>query len=220
MSIRPFLRAPGGDTRTSTHAQNQPAGTIDDAVRQASLAFVEHVSAVGLPCLEVEYRLGHVPRPLKTAMVDVLNASEQWTALPCTTETDRRSPGGGGPRCTIPTEGEPAWVHKERLCMVQIHANVERPIKLCLSSEIPVEPGNVDALTIYRTKRRQSWTWTCWRVDVTEVETNDPALRDADDIIEIEVELVRDHDLVLYYDTPTLLRWGFEVLDGLLRATQ
>jgi hypothetical protein len=109
---------------------------------------------------------------------------------------------------------------KQRVFMVQVHEGMARPVKLCLSSEIPAEPGRVEEMTVYRTKSRRSWTWKCWRVDVTDVATNDPALRDADDIIEIELELIRDHDLVLYYDTPTLLAWGFRVIDDVLRGCE
>jgi hypothetical protein len=120
---------------------------------------------------------------------------------------------------TVATDGQVEWMTKTRLWMTQVHEGVARPIKLCLSSEIPIDPGDAppeEAMTIYRTKKRRSWTYACWRVDVTDVSTNDPALRDADEILEIEVELVRDHDLTLYYDTPTLLRWGFDLVDGLV----
>jgi hypothetical protein len=219
-SILPFLRAPGKDT-----AVVPGHGNIEHAVRLGSHAFVEHVQVLGMPCLEVEYRLGHVPRSLYDAVIQLLEQQgARWAGGERTVSTDRRQPGAASDvRLTRDEGGNVQWMTKARVWMTHVHEGVARPIKLCMSSEIPLDPGSntlpaEEDLTIYRTKTRKSWTYACWRLDVTDVSTNDPAFRDADDLLEIELELVRDHDLILYYDTPTLLRWGFEIIDSLVRA--
>lgn len=211
--------------RADTTAQGTNPG-YERAVQEGCRAFVEHVGAVGMPCLEVEYRLGHMPRLLRDKVCTLLDACDAWEGGETTVETDRRHPRQHGLRYTeasVPQDEEENkaggyWMVKHRLFMTQVHDGMARPVKLCMSSEIPAAPGRAEDMTVYRTKTRRSWTWRCWRVDVTDVTTNDPALRDADDIIELELELIRDHDLVLYYDTPTLLAWGFRVVDDLLRA--
>ena len=92
--------------------------------------------------------------------------------------------------------------------------------KLDVSLERCGEPDVSKPYRIFRDKHRTSFTvHDVWRLDLTQVRTNDPRFADSDEpLYEVEMELLLVHDLMYYYTLEHALGIGTTVFEE-IRST-
>lgn len=191
---------------------------------RASLARV--LRTYGRERLELEYRLGH-----RTAGKFVPGVSEAgWERLKA--RLDRPSPaldrvvvtdtrelicddGSGGKYVVDSNGGKGYWMHKKRLSDADFATDFPWSCRVSMSLEVVDPPERQQpppaGHRFERHKRRWSYHYACWSVDLTRVISNLPHQLDNDDVsYEVEIEL-RDTAELFTRAADNLLEWGWSI---------
>lgn len=196
-------------------------------------ALADVVATYGRKRLELEFRLGH--RAGTGAFVPGV-PRDAWAALKAALDASAESAGSqlGLPAFTDDTEqihheakyvvGSRRWIHKRRLRDVDVDVP-DQPwtCRASMSLEVadpPTQQRPADS-KFERHKRRWSYPYRCWSIDLTEVASNLPHQLDNDGkSYEVEIELVDTGELFAR-PMPELAEWGMRLaadMCALMRA--
>jgi hypothetical protein len=208
--------------RGATAGRPAAVGQLETAVRRT-------LKEYGLDRLELEFRLGHrvgdrfvagVPKDAWDRLAAALDASPRARVL--ATETTELL--GDGARYVMPQgptgPGPAYWLHKRRLCDFDLDAAQLVPgspwcCRASVSLETADRPDEAPPPTDHRFrrhKRRRSYRFRCWTVDMTRVASNLHDELDSDEATyEVEIEL-RDRDELFERPLADVLEWGWRVV--------
>lgn len=174
---------------------------------------LENMVIYGTESIEVEFRLGKVRETEYRSIKKNVEGSKHFSPLGKT--ITREEFNGTDARKVYRIDNNqhasaPMTLYKKRL---QTH-DLDGGIRLGIALERPGEPNTEREYTMYRVKERESFVFdNVWRVDFTEVETNDPRYSDSDEkLYEIEVELLNRSDMLYYYTMKHLIDTGYQLV--------
>lgn len=196
----------------------------------ASLAQV--LRTYGRERLELEFRLGHrfngfvpgVSQQGWEALKAVLDVSEAFT-MEATTTREIISDDGSGGKYVVPEAGGKAhWMHKKRLCDIDIDTASAWCCRVSMSLEEVGDARPPPASHRFeRHKERYSYKHRCWSLDLTRVVSNLPHQLDNDGVsYEVELELVDTAELFVR-PVDNLLEWAWKIVGdvcGMLSGEQ
>jgi len=166
----------------------------------------------GAGSIEVEFRLGKIPKSKFIAIIDALSKCPTIHEIP---RTKTREEFNGTEARMIRDIVQDGTLENERTIYKKKLVNMGTPggTRLQVSLERPGSPNTERPYTMYRIKDRRSFVFEgVWRFDLTAVETNDPRYSDADDFMyEAEIELITQSDAMYYFTVEHLLAWGTEI---------
>lgn len=106
------------------------------------------------------------------------------------------------------------WNYKKKVATVELSRHTRAAISLEDSRGDPPLP-DAKPFMYRRDKRRTSYVFKCWSIDLTEVASNLPQHLDHDGLLyEVEVEL-HDTSMFFVYTIPHLIQWGSDLLEQL-----
>jgi hypothetical protein len=196
----------GGAPHTAKNTAKKPAEPPPVAHAIAdSLAAV--VKKYGRERLELEFRLGHrtgsgasfVPGVPEAEWQRLKAALDGCEAFGAAHHTDARELIDRGSKYVMPTAGAGHWMHKQRMKDIDVDVSgCPWTCRASMSLEV-VDPPSASpegACKFERHKRRWSYRYRCWSVDLTEVMSNLPHQMDNDGkSFEVEIELADTSEL-------------------------
>lgn len=166
----------------------------------------------GAESIEVEFRLGKIPKSKFISIVDALSKCPAVHEIP---RTRTREEFNGSEARLVRDIAQNDNLENERTMYKKKLVNMAAPsgVRLQVSIERPGNPNTERPYTMYRIKDRRSFVFEgLWRFDLTVVETNDPRYSDADDFMyEAEIELMTSSDAMYFFTVEHLLTWGTEI---------
>jgi len=173
----------------------------------------ESIKTYGAESIEVEFKLGKVSRRRFDAILTRVSSDTRFRRLGVCTE--RNEINGTDARRVIIGD-DTFTMYKKKLMSVPLAEGT----KLDVSLERRGEPDVSKPYRIFRDKHRTSFTvHDVWRLDLTQVRTNDPRFADSDEpLYEVELELLLVHDLMYYYTLEHALGIGTTVFEE-IRST-
>lgn len=172
--------------------------------------------------LELEFRLGHrlggrfvpgVPEAAWTRLKAKLDTSEAFEVVATHTRELICGDGTGGKYVIPEGDGRPHWMHKKRL----VDRDLDTASPWCCRASLSLEEtgGDRPAPTQHRFerhKRRWSYRYRCWSIDLTRVASNLPHQLDNDGVaFEVEIELADTAEL-LVRTLDGVLEWGWKLV--------
>jgi hypothetical protein len=175
--------------------------------------------------LEFEYRLGQrvagrfvpgITEACWTSVKDALDASPAFQQPLVTDTTELMSDDGsfGKYVCDASDASKSHWVHKQRLNDVDVDTCSTWTCRASTSLEAAGDPhaGPPAAHKYARHKKRWSYAFRCWSVDLTRVASNLPHQLDNDGIsYELEIEL-RDTTELFSRPLGDVIDWGWRLI--------
>lgn len=179
------------------------------------------LSTRGPKSMEIEFRLGTkdvrksrfspgVSREAFEAVVDALSRSPSFIECPSSVTTEYYFPNAKG---RLGADG--SWIEKEHFSTIDVPSldgkKIIRASACYENAKQPPVGANPSSSSFFRKKSRRSFAWTTlpWRVDLTEIESNED--RDSEEkTFEIEVELA-DPSIVYVSPIENLLDCGYRI---------
>lgn len=192
--------------------------------KELSRVVLNTANAHGLARMEVEWRIGHRQGAFRSGV-----GSEAWHRLkdtldnsPTFDQSFLESVEHLGDSTTLKRiqttdNAPPAWMTKKRIVnQEQDSATTPWTIRASVSvedhlNELAAANHATTNLKYERHKRRWSYKYRCWRIDLTTVRSNLPYYRDDDDeTYEVEVELA-EQDMLFERTAEHIIEWGWKI---------
>jgi len=208
------------------HIPNMPLATAPKFESTQRIAHrVKNVLAThGHRGVELEFRLGRsfgnrfvsgVSREGWTKITRALEESHEFVSVP-ELVTRESILSGGWKQVTFDDETvPPQWNHKQKVDtfeVLDILPDSPWAVRASLSLEnvekcppAPVREGKVEASGYVRNKKRLSYTYKCWSIDMTRVQSNFPG--HDDETFEVEIELA-DQEAFFTYTVDHIVMWA------------
>lgn len=182
--------------------------------------------------LEFEYRLGQrvagrfvpgISESCWTRVKEALDASTAFREVRVSDTTELMSDDGAGKYvCDATDPAKSHWVHKKRLNDVDADTCSTWTCRASTSLETAGDPrsGPPSGHRFARHKKRWSYLYECWSLDLTRVASNLPHQLDNDGIsYELEIEL-RDTAELFTRPLGDVVDWGWRLISDMCRLMQ
>jgi hypothetical protein len=208
-------------------AAGSSAGSAANPLHAVKPSLSQVLKRYGHRRLELEFRLGHriagkfvpgVSEAAWTQLKKALDASSRFQVV-VTNARELICDDGSGAKYVVPSEGQPFWMHKRRLCDKDVDTGSTWCCRASMSLE---EVDKIDARgarppptkhKFERHKSRWSYKYRCWSIDITRVLSNLPHQLDNDSVsYEVEIELV-DTDELFSRPVDNMLDWGWKIVN-------
>lgn len=183
-----------------------------DAVRSS-------IRTYGHRRLEIEWRLGLMqPNGFRPGITEcewmaLKHALDESCAFTCEFKQTRECIAPDG-KLVLPDN---TWIFKKRLHTIDEKTQRAWTVRcsVCLEEQELNSQEPTRKFKFERHKRRWSYKYRCWSIDLTRVRSNLPEVLDNDcDTFEVEIELI-DQDVLLVRPLDNVLEWGSKLVDDM-----